>query len=84
MSTDLLASALAADLAGGSRDGMYRALTYLAARGGPAIDGPADDIAALRLQADRALAWLRAEPQATSPADAYATYRDRWSPVFKD
>ncbi|MBS0445350.1 MAG: hypothetical protein JSR59_05295 [Proteobacteria bacterium] len=83
MSTDLPASPLVADLRGTSRDGIYRALTYLAGRGGPAVE--AGDLPLLRARADRALAWLRAEPaKAASLADAYEPYRDRWSPVYKD
>ena len=80
--TDLMASRLVRDLTGEMHDARYRALTYLAAHGAPAIEGRADDVAGLRAQAARSLAWLQAEARPAALVAPYDVYCDRWSPVF--
>lgn len=73
---------LVRDLTGTSHDARYRAMSYLAAHGGPAIDGRLDDRANLRTQAEGALAWLQGQPRRDALIAPYDAYCDRWSPVF--
>lgn len=79
---DLMSSRIVRDLAGDAHDARYRAMSYLAARGGPAIDGRMDDAANLRAQAQRTLAWLQGDAQQEALIASYGTFCDRWSPVF--
>jgi hypothetical protein len=76
------ASRLVRDLEGDTHDARYRALSYLAARGGPAIEGRMDDAANLREQAGRVLVWLQADAQQEALVALYGSFCDRWSPVF--
>ncbi len=82
MNTAAPDSRLARDLVGTSHDARYRALSYLAAHGGPAIAGGADDVARLRTQADAALAGLQLDARRGVLIAGYDEYCDRWSPVF--
>ena len=79
---ELMASRLVRDLEGEAHDARFRALSYLAARGAPAIEGRADDAAALRAQAANALVWLQAQARPAALVARYDAYCDRWSPVF--
>lgn len=78
----LNASRLVRDLTGEAHDARYRALSYLAGRGAPAVEGRADDADGLRAQAARALAWLHAQTEPEALFAPYDAYCDRWSPVF--
>lgn len=79
---DPKASRLVRDLTGEAHDARYRALSYLAGRGAPAVEGRADDEDGLRAQAARSLAWLQAQLEAEALLAPYDAYCDRWSPVF--
>lgn len=84
MSEALLSSRLARDLEGEAHDPLYRAMSYLAAHGGPPITGRPDDVGNLRAQRDGMRAWWQTQPQAAALAQAYTVYCDRWSPHFLD
>lgn len=84
MSSPLPDSLLYRDLTEGARDAMYRAMSYVALRGGPPISGPADDLANLRAHRAGMLGWLQAQPDLATLVQEYLEYRERWSPVFKD
>lgn len=71
------------DLMGGAHDALYRAMSFIAHRGGPAIAGPADDQANLAASRGAMLAWLQGQANADIARD-YERYRRHWSPVFKD
>lgn len=75
---------LAGDLADTRRDALYRALSYLAARGGPPIRGDPADPATLRAQREAMRAWWLASPQAAALAHDYLCHCAQWSPQFKD
>lgn len=78
----LLHSALARDLAGDAHDALYRAASYLAARGGPALQGRPERLADLQAQRGALRSWWLASPQAEALAQDYAAFRQHWSPHF--
>lgn len=75
---------LADDLASTRRDALYRALDYLAARGGPALTGDPAELANLQAQREPMRRWWLAAPQADALAQDYPTHCARWSPRFAD
>lgn len=84
MTDPFAGSLLDQDLTGSARDALYRAISYVARRGGPQLAGAADDLANLQAQRAGMLAWLAAQADLAQLVRDYAEYRERWSPVFKD
>lgn len=78
------ADLLAEDLASPRRDALYRAMDYLAARGGPRIAGDPADLANLQAQREAMRRWWLGAPQAAALAQDYPTHCARWSPRFAD
>ncbi|MGH7230237.1 MAG: hypothetical protein ACREJU_02630 [Nitrospiraceae bacterium] len=80
----LSSSSLYRDLMAEAHDSMYRAMTYLAQRGGPSIVGSAEDPACLRTNQPAMVGWLSDHPDKQTLIDGYALYRKQWSPIFRD
>ena len=64
------------------RDAMYRAMTFIARRGGPSL--PGDSKQALIAHRERARDWLLAEEEPSDLVAGYEHFLERWSPVFRD
>ena len=64
------------------RDAMYRAMTFIARRGGP--HPPGDSKAALIRHRAPAMDWLLAQGEPGDLLAAYERFLERWSPVFPD
>lgn len=84
MTTAPHVSLLHGDLTSLSHDASYRAMSFIARRHGPQIDGPPDDPATLAAQRDGMLAWLQARSDQAALEHDYAQFRQHWSPIFKD
>lgn len=84
MNDQYTGSRLERDLAAGSRDALYRAMSYAVRHGGPPIAGAADDRANLEAQRAGVLSWLRAQADPATLVREYEEYCERWSPAFKD
>lgn len=77
-------TALQNDLNSDSPDAAYRAMSFIARRGGPQIAGPADDVANLMAHRADMRAWLQSRPELTTLENDYLEYREHWSPLFQD
>ena len=64
------------------RDAMYRAMTFIARRGGPLLPGDAKEV--LIAHRERARNWLLAQEEPGDLLTAYECFLERWSPVFLD
>ena len=64
------------------RDAMYRAMTFIARRGGPCP--PGDSKEALIGHRGPARDWLLAQEEPSDLLAAYERLLERWSPVFPD
>lgn len=64
------------------RDAMYRALTFIERRGGPALTGDTREI--LVNSRDRSREWLDAQSDRADLLKAYDQFVATWSPVFLD
>ena len=64
------------------RDAMYRALTFIERRGGPALTG--DTMEILVNSRDRSREWLDAQNDRADLLKAYDQFVETWSPVFLD
>lgn len=84
MTTAPIASLLHGDWTSLSRGASYRAMSFIARRHGPQIDGPADDPATLAAQRDGMLAWLQTRSDRAALEHDYVQFRQHWSPIFKD
>lgn len=76
-------ASLERNLTGASRDGLYRALSYLERRGAPVAAAP-PELARLQAQAAIALAWLAQRDDREAIASGYDAELERSSPIFKD
>jgi hypothetical protein len=76
-------SSLERDLRGASRDGLYRALSYLARRGAPVVSAP-PEVERMQTQAVTGLRWLAERDDREDIAADYETVREHSSPMFKD
>jgi hypothetical protein len=72
------------DLTSGSRDSLYRAVSYVQQCGGPSLFGPADNLANLMKAGQKALQWLSERQDEDSLVDEYKGFLRRWSPIFLD
>ena len=77
-------SQLQQDLTAGTRDATYRAMSFIARRGGPHIKGVAGNLADLDGQRVDMLAWLKAQPRLPALAADYLCHCEQWSPIFRD
>ena len=64
------------------RDAMYRAMTFIARRGGPRLPGDAKKV--LFAHRERARDWLLAQEEPGDLLTAYERFLERWGPVFQD
>ncbi len=64
------------------RDAMYRAMTFIAQRGGPATEDNTKQ--SLIMHRSKALNWLLAQKDLDCLLAAYEDYLRLWSPVFID
>ena len=64
------------------RDSMYRAMTFIAQRGGPPPAGNTKE--ALIAHREQARDWLLAQKEPGDLLAAYERFRRVWSPVFLD
>ena len=71
------------DLRAGSRDGLYRALSYLERCGAPVASAP-PEVERMRIEAATALDWLAGRDDRLQIAGDYETFLERWSPLFQD
>ncbi len=62
------------------RDGMYRAMTFIAREGGPPLPGDAKEV--LIAHRDRACDWLLAHGGGGDLLAAYERFLQHWNPVF--
>jgi hypothetical protein len=76
-------SSLERDLCSNSRDGLYRALSYLESRGAPVVSAPAE-IARMRNEAATGLEWLDRRDDRERIATEYEPVLENWSPLFED
>lgn len=79
-------SALEADLTSASLDARYRAISYVARMGGPALEGGADAAreGQMDAQAARTQVWLDMHIHDEKLLSGYLSFRQSWSPIFKD
>jgi hypothetical protein len=75
-------SQLYQDLDLNHRDAMYRAMTFIARRGGPPPPGDKKDV--LTAHRARARAWLLAQEEPGDLLAIYESFRRSWNPVFLD
>lgn len=75
-------SRLYQDLSLDHHDALYRAMTFIARRGGPTL--PGDTMAVLTAHREPAQAWLLAQKEPGEILLAYERFLQRWSPVFVD
>lgn len=75
-------SRLYQDLSLNHRDAMYRAMTFIARRGGPSLPGDAKDV--LTAHRERARDWLLAQEEPNDLFAAYERFLQSWNPVFLD
>lgn len=80
--TEFMKSRLHEDLYLDHRDAMYRALSFIERRGGPALTGDTREI--LVNSRDRAREWLEAQSDSAGLSKAYEQFVETWSPVFHD
>jgi hypothetical protein len=73
-------SRLYQDLYLNHRDAMYRAMTFIARRGGPPLPGDAKEV--LTAHRERARDWLLAQEELTYFLAAYERFLQSWNPVF--
>lgn len=84
MSATMHPSRLQQDLSGGGRDTTYRAMSFIARRGGPRLVGAAGDAANLDAQRAGMLSWLQSQPDPAALANDYLRHCEQWSPIFRD
>ena len=77
-------SELQRDLVGVERDARYRAMTFIASYGGPAVAAAPDDAEGLAARSEVMQRWLAEQPDPAALDEAYSRYVKYWSPVFKD
>jgi hypothetical protein len=81
--TNVQETSLERDLRGASRDGLYRALSYLERFGAPVVSAP-PEMERMRAQAATGLDWLAGRDDRVRIAVDYETVLDHSSPIFKD
>jgi hypothetical protein len=77
-------SSLYGDLSSGSRDSLYRAISYIQRCGGPSISGSHDDLSDLCANRARYLNWMMRRQDADRIIREYEEFRKRWSPFYID
>ena len=81
--TNEAGSSLERDLRGASRDGLYRALSYLACCGAPVAGAP-PEVERMQTQAVVGLRWLAGRSDRHEIAADYEEVLEHSSPTFKD
>jgi hypothetical protein len=71
------------DLLEGSKDDVYRALSFAARRGGPPLP-EGEELEDWADAIDDTEKWLQGQIDLESIDDDYREFRKRWSPVFGD
>lgn len=80
--SELRNSRLYKDLWHDHRDAVYRAMTFITEKGGPAPTS--NTRRSLMMHRDQALNWLQTQPNLNRLLADYEDYWLRWNPVFID
>lgn len=75
-------SMLFQDLYHNHRDQMYRAMAFIAQRGGP--PPPGDTVVVLTVHRVRSKNWLYSQKNPSEHLDAYEQFVHSWRPIFQE